>query len=174
MKRRVFIYLFVGALGSIILVLGTIFMILHYKSTAYYQLPLTLDDLPEESRLIEHHHDVITTDHQGGVEMRHYGTPDAEEKGGPIYGVLGYRIVSIEYTIPAKMTGKQLVGKEFPGYDLLVQKNIPYDHFHMGITESHQILEQMATSSPQDSHSFLIHFMLISHEEEVTYGLMCG
>ena len=150
-----------------------------YEREKHVYLTLTLDNLPKEAVLVEHPEDVAEAKLAGGIAMRHYATPEAMKAGGPIYGTMGYRIVAIEYEIPAKMVKERTIGKESAGWKLVLNKlgGIRYDHFHIGFTE-----QKHAMGDEADSHShsengggaYLIHFMLISHEEEIAYGLVCG
>ena len=106
-------------------------------------------------------------------EMEHYATPEAVKNGGPIYGVYGYTIVSVEYEIPESKIGIRMVGKEFPGWGLAPRffglvNSVPfYDHFHVG-------LKDPAESDASSEKIYRIHFMFLSHDEELNIGLSCG
>ena len=159
---------FVGLLLVVILVLT--------KKTLAVRT-LTIEDLPKGVIPVEHVHPEteITRDENGQPtgEMDHYATPEAIKNGGPIYGVYGYRIVSIEYEIPELKIGLRMVGKEFPGWGLaplffgLIDSTPSYDHFHVGLKDTHEV----KTSTGK---TYRIHFMFLSHDEELGIGLSCG
>lgn len=145
----------------------------YFFSTSYThtenQTLMTPDELPESVRLIEHYHaqEDTTADNEEGVEMRHYATPQSHVDGGPTYGVYGYQVVSIEYEIRADEIQERPIGEASEGYLLALNNirdlNIPYDHFHIGISEDHDV-----------NITYLIHLMLIPHEQELQYGLECS
>lgn len=143
---------------------------------------LTLDYLPKGVAFIDHPEDAALAEKTGGVAMTHYATPEALEHGGPIFGTLGYRIISIEYEIPASKVGNRMVGRQdSAGENLIIESlkqksSLPYNHFHLGIAEeehSHHN-NRPPNIDPHDDTMYVIHFMLISHEEEVGWGLVCG
>ena len=138
---------------------------------------LTLEDLPEGVIHMSHvHPEAEITRNENGEstgEMEHYATPEAIQNGAPIYGVYGYRIVSVEYEIPESKIGLRMVGKEFPGWGLApsffgLTNSVPlYDHFHVGLKDK---LETGVTIG----ETYRIHFMFLSHDEELKIGLNCG
>ena len=138
---------------------------------------LTLEDLPQDVIHVAHVHPEaeIARDEHGEPtsEMEHYATPEAIQNGGPIYGVYGYRIVSVEYEIPESKIGLRMVGKEFPGWGLApsffgLTNSVPsHDHFHVGLKDK---LEAEAVME----ETYRIHFMFLSHDEELKTGLSCG
>ena len=147
---------------------------------------IAFPELPEGVVFIEHPEDERIAREKGGVAMKHYATPEALAAGGPIYGVLGYSIVSIEYEIPLDKIGARPVGEpDDPGMllnieDFAKQENIPYDHFHIGTAHAHGGTREEHTDDHDHDHNqteeevLLIHFMLIPHETAVAYGLTCS
>ena len=101
------------------------------------RLFLTIDDLPKGAVFVSHDHDLKEVKLTGGVAMRHYATPEAAKAGGPIYGTMGYRIVAIEYDVKSDMIVNKAVGKEFPGWKLLIENSdkFKYDHFHVDFSK---------------------------------------
>ncbi|MEX2013997.1 MAG: hypothetical protein WD896_01430 [Parcubacteria group bacterium] len=138
---------------------------------------LTLEDLPQDVIPVAHvHSEAEITRNENGEptgEMEHYATPEAIQNGGPIYGVYGYRIVSIEYEVPESKIGLRMVGKEFPGWGLapsffgLTDSAPLYDHFHVGLKDEHE-------AGITVGKTYRIHFMFLSHDEELKIGLSCG
>lgn len=129
---------------------------------------LTIKDLPKDARYSRHPSEELEAETSGKIVMSHYVTPEAMQAGGPIYGIMGYRIVSIEYEIPVREIPTKTVGQEFSGYLLNLPefKNIRYDHFHIS-SQKHGL------ASHSDQEIYSIHFMLIPHEEELSFGLVC-
>ncbi|MAF59473.1 MAG: hypothetical protein QF858_00970 [Candidatus Pacebacteria bacterium] len=151
----------------------------------------SFEKVPEDVVFLRHEEDERIAEEEGGVAMLHYATPEAIENGGPIYGRLGHTIVSIEYEIPIDSIGERPIGKEGEGgFDLIIEelaedKNIVYDHMHIGIANSHTGGEHQDDGHNHEHNSsqslqgeggdvYLLHFMLISHEDEVRYGLTCS
>ncbi|NQV93503.1 hypothetical protein HQ403_03365 [Candidatus Kaiserbacteria bacterium] len=159
-------------ISLLVLVLG-FFMILQYLFFTFYvntedHASMTFDNLPKDVRIIEHYHpQEENREDEERVEMRHYATPQAHIDGGPSYGVYGYQVVSIEYEIRADEIQERPIGEASEGYLLALNNirdlNIPYDHFHIGISEDHDV-----------NITYLIHLMLIPHEQELQYGLECS
>lgn len=155
--------------------------------------PLTREDLPRGAVPVRHVHnnegkELDAAGHAKG-EMEHWATPEAIKNGGPTYGVYGYSIVAIEYEVPESMIGAHEVGKEFSGWNLSSQflgfnTATPYDHFHIGIkAEASAEAEDVRVdtshhgeeaSAHKGEKTYLIHYMLIPHEEELRIGLSCG
>ena len=137
---------------------------------------LTLDRLPKDVVFVEHIEDKKLAKEKGGIALRHFATPEASRVGGPIFGVLGYRIVSVEYEIPVSSIGQQLVGGVSRGQSLAIEAlkdslPLPYDHFHIAISSRKHFAGEIQESGED---VYLIHFMFIPHEEELEYGLVCG
>jgi len=138
---------------------------------------LSREDLPKGVVFVPHVHPEGEMQHdtsgQPVGEMEHYGTPEAIKNGGHIYGVYGYSIVSIEYEIPESKIGRRMVGKDFSGWGLapsffgLGNHIPPYDHFHVGIKDKRE-------TNTEAEKTYLIHFMLLPHAEELEIGLSCG
>ncbi len=149
-----------------------------YEREKHVYRTLTLDDLPKEATFIEHPEDAAEAKLAGGIAMRHYATPGAMKTGGPIYGTMGYRIVAIEYEIPANSVKERPIGKESAGWKLVLDKlgDIRYEHFHISFTKQEHTAgdETDPAAHSENTGVYLIHFMLISHEEEIAYGLVCG
>lgn len=160
-RFRWFHFLFIILLLVILLIFANFLFV---KPVA----PLTIKNLPKDASYVRHPSEESEEKTSGKIVMRHYGTPSAIQVGGPIYGVMGYRIVSIEYEIPVREIPTKTVGQEFFGYLLNLPefKNIRYDHFHIS-SQKHGL----AYHSNQEIYS--IHFMLIPHEEELSFGLVC-
>ena len=146
---------------------------------------MTRDDLPASVVKLEHPEEEAEAERLGKIPMGHYGTPEDAKRGGPVYGVHGYEVVSIEHEIPISALGSRLVGSTDLGQLLALpeistlRKSISYDHFHIGISahahepSSHE--HDDAESREHDDAGFLIiHFMLIPHEREEALGLYCG
>ncbi|MEX2013617.1 MAG: hypothetical protein WD897_01735 [Parcubacteria group bacterium] len=133
---------------------------------------LTVEDLPSGVEYVRHPDEELQAETEEKITMRHYATPDAVKVGGPSFGIIGYRIVSIEYEIPVLEIPTKTVGQEFPGYLLSLPefKNIRYDHFHISYQK-----EGLAHNEGEEAHggSYSIHFMLIPHEEEIKFGMVC-
>lgn len=161
---------------GVILFLGGLYIKKHYAliSTA----PLTLGDLPKEAVFVPHPEDDAEAKRLGKIPMAHYATPEATAAGGPVYGSFGYGIVAVEYEISVSAIGVRAVGGSLPGYLLAIpeaiaaEKNIPYDHFHVGISQHKHTEEE--TENEEDRQIMIIHFMLIPHEVEEEQGLYCG
>lgn len=132
----------------------------------------TIESLPKDAVFIEH--DDHTEEAEGGrTPLRHYATPEDLERGGPIYGTFGYRIVAVEYEIPVSTIGERPVGEKGSGSRLILNvperpelKHLRYDHFHIGRTH--------IKVNGNEEEAYSIHFMLIPHEKEESYGLACG
>ena len=137
---------------------------LFVKPIAY----LSIKDLPKDANYARHPSEESEAETSDKIVMSHYGTPSAIKAGGPIYGVMGYRVVSIEYEIPIEEIPTKTVGQEFSGYLLNLPefKNIRYDHFHMS-SQKHGL------ASHNEKEIYSIHFMLIPHDEELSFGLVC-
>lgn len=139
---------------------------------------LTRADLPKGAIFVPHMHpdegQELDANGQPKRDMEHYATEEAIKNGGPIYGVYGYRIVAIEYEIPESRIGVRPVGKDFPGWDISAsflgfRTPVPYEHVHIGI-------KQKEDEDGENKHekTYLIHYMLLSHDEELKIGLNCG
>jgi len=80
-------------------------------------------------------------------------------------------IVSIEYEIHSSLIGGRPVGNEHEGYLLALKEiknlGVNYDHFHIGVSGKHE-------HGHGGGETYLIHFMLIPHEQELQYGLECS
>lgn len=172
-------------LPIVFLVTGTIFVSSYFvfrnkKNVQHPNKLLTLDDLPKEAIFIRHPEDEEIASQTGGIAMRHYATLEDAKTGGPIYGTMGYRIVSIEYEITEELVKKRPIGQDFAGWKLTIEKmkHAHYDHFHIGIINAHHpYFHSDYDKGPRNNvgeNIYLIHFMLISHEEEKAYGLVCG
>lgn len=124
----------------------------------------TIEDLPVGAESVEHAHETAEAEEAEQISMDHYATPEALEIGGPIFGVIGYRIVSVEYELKASDIPSKTVGQAFEGYllNLPDYAGIAYDHFHISSHEE---------ESGETEYS--IHLMLIPHEEELSIGLVC-
>lgn len=164
----------VAVTGGVLIGVASILGYVHLNRSRDVPL-LTRADLPEGAVLIWHHHPLqpLAPGEESKVEMEHFATHKAIENGGPIYGVYGYRIVAIEYEVPIAGIGVRPVGDEDPGFALSrfllqVPKVPTYDHVHIGRAENHDAAGGHAT------HAYLIHFMLISHDEELKIGLSCS
>lgn len=133
---------------------------------------LTFQNLPADAQYARHPSEESEAKTAGKIVMRHYATPAAVKAGGPIYGLMGYRIVSIEYEISAAEMPTKTVGQEFSGYSLSLPefRNTRYNHFHV----SYQA-EGLGHREREESRGgiYSIHFMLIPHEEELSFGLVC-
>lgn len=140
--------------------------------------PLTLDDLPAEAVFLPHPEDDAEAKRLGKISMAHYATPEAAQAGGPVYGTFGYGIAAVEYEIPLDSLAIRTVGDTSPGQLLDIPeirtaaKTIPYDHFHVGISQHRHAEEE--TENSDDHQILIIHFMLIPHEVEEEHGLYCG
>ncbi|MDO8589747.1 MAG: hypothetical protein Q7R69_00550 [bacterium] len=168
---------------KLVLVIGMVFLALLVVMVfiSIKQKPtvrtLTLEDLPEGVIHVAHVHPEaeVARDENGQPigEMHHYAMPEAVKNSGPIYGVYGYRIVSVEYEIPESKIGLRMVGKEFPGWGLassffgFINSVPPYDHFHVGLKDKQK-------TSAATGKTYRIHFMFLSHDEELKIGLSCG
>ncbi len=146
---------------------------------------LTRADLPSGAVQIHHIHNnegkELDQNGQPKGEMEHWATSEMAKGGGPIFGVYGYSIVSLEYEIPESTIGSHVVGKEFSGWNLSavhlgLPTTIPYDHFHIGERdeEAHSHVEAVDAREHEHEKTYLIHYMLIPHEEELRIGLSCG
>lgn len=176
-KKNKYIYRKLAfAIGAVTLISLLALALILFKKTVTTRT-LTRADLPLGAIFMPHvhEHEDIHYDDAGqpiGV-MEHYATPGALKNGGPIYGVYSYAIVSVEYKIPESKIGNHAVGKEYPGWGLapsffgLVNDIPPYDHFHIGI-------EDEGKNSTTTEKTYLIHFMLLPHSEELRLGLNCG
>jgi len=134
----------------------------------------TVEDLPSGVAYVRHANEEAEAEEAEQLTMKHYATPEAHSTGGPTFGVVGYRIVSIEYELPESEIPSKTVGQEFGGYLLALPGygTIPYDHFHISV---HDESPQAHTHTDEGIHEpiYSIHFMLISHEEELSMGLVC-
>lgn len=132
----------------------------------------TVEDLPSLAEYVRHANEEAEAEIAEQLSMRHYATPEARSTGGPIFGVVGYRIVSIEYEFLESKIPSKTVGQEFMGYMLALPGygTIPYDHFHISV---HDESPQVHTDEDRREPIYSIHFMLISHEEELSMGLVC-
>lgn len=130
---------------------------------------LTVADLPQGVHYVRHESEEQQAQEARKMVMQHYATPEAIQNGGPAFGVVGYRIVSIEYEVPIDKIPEKTVGQLFPGYLLKLPGlgDVPYDHFH--ISHHRGALSGMGKTGEEYS----IHFMLISHAEELSLGLVC-
>lgn len=159
---------------AVVVLIGTAAFDRMRQPEYFFGLPLSM--MPKEVELVHHEHGKEVSEYrEERAEMQHYGTTEALANGGPIYGVHGYHIVSVEYEMPLSKIGNRPVGEEDPGYLLrLLEKElsagIPYDHFHIGYSES------VADGHTDHVHeqSILIHFMFIPHALEMKLGLSCG
>lgn len=146
----------------------------------------TLEDLPKDVVYIKHPYEEEQAEEMGKILMRHYGTPEAMGQGGPVYGAMGYRIVSIEYEIPVNAIPEKTVGQTFPGYLLALKQDmlpqLGYDHFHISYQQSGHLYnidtnmslqEHAISKNESEAGVYSIHFMLIPHTEELRYGLVC-
>ncbi len=133
---------------------------------------LTVEDLPDGAEYVRHANEEAEAEEADKLSILHYATPEAHSAGGPTFGVVGYRIVSIEYEFPESEIPSKTVGQEFGGYVLALPgyKTIPYDHFHISV---HDESPQAHTDTDRHEPVYSIHFMLISHEEELSMGLVC-
>lgn len=124
----------------------------------------TIEDLPVGAESVEHAHETAEAEEAEQISMKHYATPEALGKGGPIFGAIGYRVISVEYEFRATDIPHKTVGQEFPGYLLNIPgyENMNYDHFHIS---SHD--------AESGEIEYSAHFMLIPHEEELGLGLVC-
>jgi hypothetical protein len=141
---------------------------------------LTRENIPHDAVFVDHHHDAKELDESGQPkgEMEHWATPEAMQRGGPIYGIYGYSLVSIEYEVGDSEMGAHAVGKEFPGWNLSstflgFKTLVPYDHFHIGIINDDHA-EGASTTPHVHEKKYRIHFMLLPHSEELKIGLNCG
>lgn len=145
-----------------------------------------LENLPQDVVYIKHPYEEEQAEEMGKILMRHYGIPEAVERGGPIYGAMGYRIVSIEYEIPVNAIPEKTVGQIFPGYLLELEESglphLDYDHFHISYQQRGHLHDNTINTSFHEhknngdeigSGVYSIHFMLIPHTEELRYGLVC-
>lgn len=132
----------------------------------------TLADLPPGAVYTPHPDEEKQALELGKLPMMHYATPEAIRRGGPIFGAVGYRIVSIEYEIPAEAIGERSVGLDFPGYLLALPelRGVPVDHFHVSRHPEHLA---GADAHAHEGGVYSIHFMLIPHEEELRQGIVC-
>lgn len=132
---------------------------------------MTMAHLPKDAIFIEHREDEELAQKIGGVAMQHYASPEALRNGGPIYGILGYRVVSIEYKIPASAIKERTGDLQFEGWKLAIAKSeqLHFDHFHIG--PHHDDSPDMGRSTDP---VYLIHFMLVPHSFERDFGLICG
>lgn len=131
---------------------------------------LTTDDLPNGAILVDFPAAVAITQETGGNAMFYYATPDALKTGGPIFGTFGYKIVSIVYEIPVRELTSPPMGNLPPGGRLTLNGLgvIPYDHFYARIVPGGAQRTDTAVSKFSSSGDvLLIHYMLISREEEV-------
>lgn len=158
-------YVLIAILGIFILLLVSVIPMQFSKTIPS---ALTLEDLPPDAKYARHPEEESEAQGAEKIVMRHYATPSALKAGGPIYGLMGFKVVAIEYEIPAAQIPTKTVGQEFPGYLLRLPEfqNIPYDHFHISFQE-----HGLASYPGQGVYS--IHFPLISHEEELKFGLVC-
>ncbi|MDP3947368.1 MAG: hypothetical protein Q8Q41_01600 [bacterium] len=157
---------------SVILIGVTILGIVLFKMRSVKTEPLTIRDLPPGVRYISHPDEEAQAQEAGKIVMQHFGTSEAVLKGGPTYGVMGYRVISVEYEIPKDTIPSKTLGQPFPGYllDLSELHGLTYDHFHISAQE-----EGLAHEEGEAPHggTYSIHFMFISHKEELSFGLVC-
>lgn len=173
----------VAGLATLIL-LGTLFVsVFGARQEARF---VVLENLPRDIVYIKHPYEEEQAEETGKILMRHYGTPEAVEQGGPIYGAMGYRIVSIEYEISVNAIPEKTVGQTFPGYLLELEESgfpyLDYDHFHISYQQGGHLYDKTINTSFREhknnedengSGVYSIHFMLIPHTEELRYGLVC-
>lgn len=136
---------------------------------------LTIDDLPAGAILIDSPDTAAIAQEAGSNAMFYYATPDALKAGGPIFGTFGYRIVSISYEIPIHELTSRPTGNPLPGGRLALEGlgEIPYDHFYVRAVPKEARHANTAMNTNSSGDMLLIHFMLISHEEEVADKLAC-
>ena len=163
MAIRIFLLIVVILLGVIVS--------LHFASIPTAGT-LTIEDLPSGAEYVRHANEEVEAEEEGKLPLRHYATGEAHLAGGPTFGIVGYRIVSIEYELPASKIPSKTVGQEFGGHPLALPgyKNIPYDHFHISAQEESP---QARTGADEHESVYSIHFMLIPHEKELSMGLVC-
>lgn len=132
---------------------------------------LTVEDLPSGAEYVRHANEEAEAEEAEQLSLWHYATEEAHSAGGPTFGVVGYRIVSIEYELPESQIPSKTVGQEFGGYMLALPgyKTIPYDHFHISVQDQ----SPQAHTSGEPERTYSLHFMLIPHEEELSMGLVC-
>ena len=168
-----------------IFIAGTVFFLGGLYMKKHYALvgtaPFTIDDLPAGAVFMPHPEDDAEAERLEKIAMAHYATPEARERGGPVYGSYGYGIVAIEYEIPLASLGIRAVGDKLPGHFLAfpeilaLGKHISYDHFHIAISQHHHgETPEHEERESDEAERLIIHFMLISHEQEETMGLYCG
>lgn len=133
---------------------------------------LTVEDLPSGAVYVRHANEEAEAEVAEQLSMRHYATPEAHATGGPTFGVVGYRIVSIEYELSESEIPSKTVGQEFGGYVLALPGygTIPYNHFHISVQDESP---QVHADADRNEPVYSIHFMLIPHEEELSIGLVC-
>ncbi len=160
---------------------------------------VSFSTIPEDAVFISHPEDEEIVKEKGGAVMRHYATKEDLKNGGPVYGVLGYSVVSVEYEVKISDIKNRPVGDpEQSGIDLTAEnlarkKKISFDHFHIGLSKSHSHSMNEVEKEGIDNHThshtesyseieqkqqeqevYLIHYMLIPHEREIAYGLTCS
>lgn len=175
-RQKIAAIVFWTILAGVLIFLGALYMKKNYILIS--RVPLTLDDLPTGAAFLPHPEDDEEAKRLGKIPMAHYATPEAAQAGGPVYGAFGYGIVAVEYEIPVGSIGVREVGGGLPGHLLALpeaiaaEKNISYDHFHVGISQHKHTEEE--TENEEDHQILIIHFMLIPHEVEEEQGLYCG
>lgn len=135
----------------------------------------TIEDLPAGAESVEHAHETTQAEEAEQISMKHYATTESLATGGPIFGVIGYKIVSIEYEIKASDVPAKTVGQKFGGYLLRISGygNIAYDHFHISVHDESLQANIDDEHKNERERTYSIHFMLITHEEELGLGLVC-
>src|SRR3989338_5428866 len=95
----------------------------------------SVEDLPSGATYVRHANEEAEAEEAEQLSLRHYATPEAHSSGGPTFGVVGYRIVSIEYELPESEIPSKTVGQEFGGYLLALPGygTISYDHFYISV-----------------------------------------
>lgn len=158
--------------GVVVLFAITLIMVIFIQQRErLYGKTATLADLPKEAIRITHRDEDMQSSDDETMVMQHYGAREAIEAGGPIYGTMGYRIVSVEYEVPANMLPEKAIGQIAKGYLLKLPefRTMQYDHFHI----SYHPESTMVVAQSRHEPVYSIHFMLIPHEEELLFGLVC-
>lgn len=154
-------------------VLGGMVVFAQVRQSAQVSPYISFDMLPEGAYPVVHDHSAPAIgDEHARAEMHHYATAEALSVGGPVYGVYGYQIVSIEYEVPAAEIGERPVGEEETGFvlnpeTLGLPAGFDYDHFHIGRKEG-------GDSAHGSEDKYIVHFMLVPHAQETAWGLSCG
>src|SRR3989344_7565619 len=124
---------------SLVLILAGLLLGLAISSQLTYTAPpvkiFTVEDLPSGATYVRHANEEAEAEVAEQLSMRHYATPEARSIGVPTLGVVGYRIVSVEYELPENKIPSKTVGQEFGGDVLALPGDgtIPYDHFHISV-----------------------------------------